>query len=64
LPKSIHDAVPRIVVIGDIHGDWRAMIKALRISRVINKQLQWTGGNTHLVQVGDLLDRGGRNSSF
>jgi len=63
-PKSILPAQQRIVVIGDIHGDWKALIKALQKGKVINKNKSWVGGKTHLVQIGDILDRGGRPSSY
>lgn len=49
-----------IKVIGDIHGDYDVLIKSLQKARVINKFHKWSGGKTHLVQLGDVLDRGGR----
>jgi len=60
VPESIISAVQRIIVIGDIHGDWKSLINALKLAKVINSKNHWNGGNTHVVQVGDLLDRGGR----
>lgn len=60
IPKCTLPAVRRIVVIGDIHGDLKALVRSLRLARVINRSRNWIGGATHLVQVGDLLDRGGR----
>ena len=49
-------AVPRIIVIGDIHGDMKALIKCLEIAKVINKKRQWIGEDTVIVQVGDQID--------
>lgn len=60
VPSARIPAVNRIVVIGDIHGDWMALMSALKLAKVCNRRGQWIGGRTHVVQVGDLLDRGGR----
>ena len=49
-------AVPRIIVIGDIHGDMKVLIKCLEIAKVINNKRQWIGGSTVIVQVGDQID--------
>ncbi|MES2755096.1 MAG: metallophosphoesterase, partial [Pseudomonadota bacterium] len=49
---------PRIVAIGDLHGDfavWRAIARA---ARVIDDRGHWAGGKTILVQTGDVPDRG------
>lgn len=52
----------RIVAIGDVHGDWDQTLHALRIAGVLNSEDEgeprWVGGNTVVVQVGDVLDRG------
>jgi hypothetical protein len=48
----------RVVAFGDVHGaydDWVALLQELN---VVNDQLDWSGGNTHLVSLGDLIDRG------
>ncbi len=50
--------VERVVAIGDVHGDYRAFVSLLRSARVIDQKNRWTAGKTHLVQTGDLLDRG------
>lgn len=63
IPDSILPKVRRIIVIGDIHGDWKALILSLKKAGIINNKRKWIGGDTHLVQVGDLLDRGGRAAS-
>jgi hypothetical protein len=54
----------RIIVIGDIHGDFNALIKSLKISNVINNQYQWIGKDTYVVQLGDQIDRGGRFDTY
>ncbi len=52
----------RIVVIGDIHGDFNALLYALYKSKVIDVKGNWIGGNTIVVQLGDQIDKGGRGS--
>jgi hypothetical protein len=47
----------RIIVLGDIHGDWDMMINALKIGKVIDNDHNWIGGETIVVQVGDQIDR-------
>ena len=66
-PKSIN----RIVVIGDVHGDWRATIRALKTANVVgvtdekndSGKLIWKGGSTVVVQMGDQVDRKNRDNS-
>lgn len=53
-----YNDVERIVAISDVHGAYDAMVKTLQSADVINETLDWSGGQTHLVIVGDLLDRG------
>ena len=52
------DGVERIVAIGDLHGDYENYLEVLRIAGLINKRGKWSGGETHLVQTGDIPDRG------
>jgi len=53
-----YDGVSRVVAIADIHGAYDAMVEALLAADVIDKELAWSAGDTHLVIVGDILDRG------
>ena len=50
--------VSRIVAIGDIHGDYDSYIAVLKDAGVVNRWGKWAAGQTHLVQVGDIPDRG------
>ena len=50
--------VERIVAVGDVHGDFDQFVKVLRAAKVIDDENNWTAGKTHLVQTGDVLDRG------
>lgn len=52
--------VERIVAVGDLHGDYKNFVKILKDPeiRIINEDLHWIAGKTHLVQIGDVMDRG------
>lgn len=45
-----------IIAIGDIHGDFKALLYILRNANMINDRLKWSGGNTTIVFTGDLTD--------
>ncbi|MBD1388244.1 metallophosphoesterase [Neiella sp. HB171785] len=47
-----------VVVIGDIHGAFDELTSLLQELKVVDAQLNWIGGNRHLVSLGDLVDRG------
>ena len=55
------DGVSRIVAISDVHGAYGAMVETLRNVDVLDEELGWSGGDTHLVIIGDLVDRGPRS---
>jgi hypothetical protein len=57
-PEWRFDGIERIVAVADIHGAYGAFEKILKQARVIDDSLAWTAGATHLVIVGDVLDRG------
>jgi hypothetical protein len=52
--------VPRILAVGDLHGEYEAACALLRASRVVDDELHWTFGNGHVVFNGDVFDRGDR----
>ncbi|HKJ16101.1 MAG TPA: metallophosphoesterase [Xanthomonadales bacterium] len=52
------EGVERVVAIGDIHGDYDNYMETLKSAGLVNKRGRWTGGATHLVQTGDIPDRG------
>jgi hypothetical protein len=52
------NGVERVVALGDVHGDYQQFVTLLRAAGVIDQHDAWTGGKTHLVQVGDVPDRG------
>jgi hypothetical protein len=51
-------APPRLVAIGDLHGDLAATRAALRAAGAIDDRDRWVGGALVVVQTGDVLDRG------
>ncbi len=51
-------ATPTVVAIGDVHGAYDALVQTLRAARVIDTRDRWMAGSSHLVSVGDLVDRG------
>ena len=50
--------VERVVAIGDLHGDYGQYINVMQSAGLIDKGGKWSGGKTHLVQTGDITDRG------
>lgn len=56
--QDTFQGVARIVAIGDLHGDYDAAIEALRLGGLVDDSNKWSGGKTHLVQTGDIPDRG------
>ncbi|KAJ4977091.1 hypothetical protein NE237_002197 [Protea cynaroides] len=49
----------RLIAIGDLHGDLHKFKESLSLARLTDGNDHWIGGNTTVVQVGDVLDRGG-----
>jgi hypothetical protein len=58
---AILPQVQRLIVLGDIHGDFNLLIRLLQIANLIsvdsNYNVKWVGGATYVVQVGDQIDR-------
>ncbi|GHG62694.1 metallophosphoesterase [Comamonas sp. JC664] len=50
--------VERVVAVGDVHGDVDALKEVLRLAGIIDAKDRWSGGKAHLVQTGDIPDRG------
>jgi hypothetical protein len=50
--------VERIVAVGDIHGDYDNFLEVLKGADIVNRRGNWIAGETHLVQLGDVPDRG------
>ena len=52
----------RIIVVGDLHGDWEITKKLFLKYNIIDTNNRWIAEpkDTKIIQVGDILDRGGR----
>jgi hypothetical protein len=67
IKKSCFPKSKKLVAIGDIHGDLSVAIKSLKLAGVIDistpnnsktiDSINWTGGDTVVVQLGDQIDR-------
>ena len=55
---DVWTGIRRVVAIGDVHGDYQQFVTLLREAQLIDGKNKWIGGATHLVQTGDILDRG------
>jgi len=51
-------SIDKIEAVGDLHGDYENFVMILQGTGLVDSKLHWTGGRTHLVQTGDILDRG------
>ena len=49
-----------MVAVGDVHGAFDEMVSILQESELVDEELRWIGGSTHLVMLGDIADRGPR----
>src|SRR3970282_2292411 len=61
-PKQVSEweweEVPRVVAMGDVHGNLDKLTAILQGTGVVNDRLRWSGGSDHVVLCGDLVDRG------
>jgi len=48
----------RVVAVGDVHGGYDNLVAVLQMVGLVDEEARWVGGKAHLVQTGDLLDRG------
>ena len=63
-PSFRQSGGPRLIAIGDLHGDLSATRNALQLAGVMNDEDHWIGGTTLVVQTGDQLDRGDGESAI
>jgi hypothetical protein len=62
--QGVYPPAEKIYAIGDIHGDFNAFVIVLKKAGLIDNNYHWIGGNTHVVQVGDILDRKIRDTEY
>ena len=61
----MYPAVKKLIAIGDVHGDLRVTLIALKLAEVIPQHstekdlhnVHWCGGSTWIIQLGDQIDR-------
>jgi hypothetical protein len=56
--QCVWTGVEKVVAVGDLHGDFENFCLILRGAGVTDDSLRWKAGGTHLVQLGDIMDRG------
>jgi hypothetical protein len=56
-PIADWDHIDRVVVFGDLHGDYGKFHDMLVRAGLVDARNNWSGGRTHLVQIGDVPDR-------
>jgi hypothetical protein len=54
----VAQGAPRIIAIGDIHGEIAGFKSILRAAGLTDANGRWAGGRTQLIQTGDYTDRG------
>lgn len=60
-PVEFRAALCAACAVGDIHGDLQKALMCLELAGVLEEQdghIHWVGGDTTVVQLGDVLDRG------
>jgi hypothetical protein len=57
-PPCDFKAVERVVAVGDVHGAYARYLDILRTAGILDRRDRWAGGKAHLVQLGDVVDRG------
>jgi hypothetical protein len=52
--------IDRVVAVADLHGDYDRFVFILTHPQIklVDADLHWIGGKAHLVQLGDVMDRG------
>ncbi len=56
----VYDNVERVVAVGDLHGNYSGFCAILRHCGLIDASDRWIARGTHLVQMGDVVGRGGQ----
>jgi len=57
-PPCEFEGVERVVAVGDVHGAYDQFLEILQAAGIVDRRGRWAAGKTHLVQLGDVLDRG------
>lgn len=57
---SLFTNVDSVFSVGDLHGEYEAVVDLLKNNHVIDDYLNWNFGRGHLVFCGDVFDRGSK----
>ncbi len=57
-PVAADKGYERIVAVADIHGAYDELVEILQAAALIDRDRNWAGGTSKLVQTGDYTDRG------
>jgi diadenosine tetraphosphatase ApaH/serine/threonine PP2A family protein phosphatase len=52
------NGIDRIIAVGDVHGAYDRFLEILKIAGVLDADAHWAAGHAHVVQLGDIVDRG------
>ncbi|MDX1395925.1 MAG: metallophosphoesterase [Gemmatimonadota bacterium] len=52
------EGVETVYMFGDVHGQYDRVVALLGNAGLVDDDLGWTGGDAHLVLLGDIFDRG------
>ncbi len=55
---SIFSKIDSVFSVGDVHGEFDALLTLLKNNHIITKEGNWNFGKGHLVFCGDIFDRG------
>ena len=56
--KTSYKRVDSLYVVGDVHGRYDQMSNLLLKANIIDAELNWIAGQSHIVFLGDVFDRG------
>ncbi len=56
--KTSYKKVDSLYVVGDVHGRYDQVTNLLLKAHIIDKDLNWIAGGSHVVFLGDVFDRG------
>src|SRR5687768_648059 len=56
--QAQQNGIDRVVAFADVHGAYAELLALLHDTAIVDAQDHWSAGQTHLVSLGDLLDRG------
>ena len=56
--EARYSGVSRIVVFADVSGAYQDLARLLRQTGIIDEDGNWSGGDSYLISLGDLVDRG------